>query len=163
MKYRLPIFSRVLVGVVFFYAGAVKLFDAVSFSESIMNYHLVTPPVALIAASVLPAIEVLVGLCLIFGVMRRGSIIISCCLCLVFIAALMSLVVRGINIDCGCFSTSGGSLSTPLYGVGKNIFLIGLSMLAWTNTAVRNEWLTVFERVRQKKGKQSSESFSVLP
>jgi hypothetical protein len=47
---------------------------------------------------------------------------------LVFIAAIGSAMVRGINIDCGCFSTTGAGMKA---GWQHELLDVALLVIAW--------------------------------
>ncbi len=53
-------------------------------------------------------VELLAGAALVLGVARRGAALIAAFLMVVFIAAIASALVRGLDISCGCFDTAGG-------------------------------------------------------
>ena len=55
----------------------------------------------------LPALEVVIGLALVLGVMTRGAALISGLLFVAFIIGIASVWARGIEIDCGCFGGGG--------------------------------------------------------
>ena len=107
-KYLLLLF-RVVVGIVFIYAGILKIADALGFSDAINNYDLLPLSLVNFFAITLPWIEVVAGLFLVFGVsVKENSYIISVML-IVFILAIVISLGRGLNIECGCFGTSSGT------------------------------------------------------
>jgi len=57
-------------------------------------------------AMVLPWLELLVGVCLIAGIMVDGAAIMCIVMNIVFIFAISQALARGISIECGCFSVS---------------------------------------------------------
>jgi len=98
---------RVIVGGVFIWAGALKIADPLGFAQSIKNYQVVSPPLALLIAVVLPWVEVLSGAFLIIGVFKRSSALLISLLLIGFIGLVAFALARGIDTSCGCF----GSLS----------------------------------------------------
>jgi putative oxidoreductase len=97
---------RLLVGVVFIYASLYKILDPGAFAKSIWYYHLVPGDLINLIALVLPWIELLCGLCLILGLFYHGAVVWANVLTLTFIFALSTTIVRGIDIDCGCFKAA---------------------------------------------------------
>jgi putative oxidoreductase len=97
---------RLLVGVVFIYASLYKILDPGAFAKSIWYYHLVPGDLINLIALVLPWVELLCGLCLILGVFYHGAVVWVNVLTLTFIFALSTTIVRGIDIDCGCFKAA---------------------------------------------------------
>jgi len=97
------------VGFVFIYAGILKISDPAGFSDAINNYDLLPLLFVNLFAITLPWIEVVAGLFLMFGIsVKENSFIISVML-VVFLLAIVISLGRGLNIECGCFSTSSGS------------------------------------------------------
>lgn len=105
----LTLLSRLFIGGALIWASWYKIVEPASFAKSIWYYHLVPGQLINLMALVLPWMELLVGLGLILGIWYRGAALWSLALNLIFIAALSSAIVRGLNIDCGCFKTGGGS------------------------------------------------------
>lgn len=97
---------RLLVGVVFIYASLYKIIDPGDFAKSIWYYHLVPGDLINLMALILPWIELLCGICLILGVFYHGAVVWVNVLIVTFIFALSTTIVRGIDIDCGCFKAA---------------------------------------------------------
>ncbi len=103
-------FARILgiaVGAVFLIAGAMKAWNPAQFASDVQNYRLLTWTSVVMVALYLPWLEIVSGAALVFGIARRGSIAICTGLMLVFIGALISAKLRGLDIDCGCFGHTG--------------------------------------------------------
>ncbi len=99
---------RVALGVFFVWSGAVKLLDVNAFVTAVGNFQIVFPPVDALVAYFLPWLEVFAGLALMAGVLWRGALWLILAQLVVFAGVSLSAVVRGLNINCGCF----GSTST---------------------------------------------------
>ncbi|MFZ0133116.1 MAG: MauE/DoxX family redox-associated membrane protein [Desulfobacterales bacterium] len=97
---------RIALGGTFVWAGWIKIADPQGFAAIIGNYHLLPAVLVNPFAILLPWIEVLCGILLIGGAWIDGSLLIVNALMVVFIAALLSTWVRGIDVDCGCFSVA---------------------------------------------------------
>jgi len=107
-KYLLFIF-RLILGFVFIYSGIEKIINPTGFSEAVSNYKLLPDIFINFFAIILPWIELIAGLLLLFGIAVRENSLIINSLLIVFIAAITIGLIRGLNIDCGCFGTSGGA------------------------------------------------------
>jgi uncharacterized membrane protein YphA (DoxX/SURF4 family) len=116
------LFFRLILGGLFVYAGAVKVLDPLDFAQNIRNYQLVGQPLSFVAAIVLPWLEILAGLALILGVWTRGAALVVTGLLVFFIVLTAVTMVRGLDVDCGCF----GSLSRKS---GWGVILEDLGML----------------------------------
>ena len=107
----ITLLSRLFLGGIFVYASADKILHPVSFAEIVYNYQILPDVLVNLTALLLPWIELLIGLALILGFWPAGAIVISNLLLLIFFSALLFNLVRGLDIDCGCFTSSMGSSS----------------------------------------------------
>lgn len=97
-------FSAV-VGGLFIWAGILKIIDPLEFARNISNYRVLSPRLSLLVAIILPWIELLSGVFIIVGVMRRASALLISLLLVGFIALIGVTMLRGIDVDCGCFGS----------------------------------------------------------
>jgi len=118
---------RLLLGTVFVIAAIPKIARPESFATAIEAYEMIPLAVVNIAAILFPWIELACGLFLIAGVYVRPGAALLGILLTVFIVAITTAVLRGLNINCGCFGESGGS------AVGWNRVLEDIVLLvpAW--------------------------------
>ena len=96
--------SRWLLGIVFLVAAWYKITDLVDFGRSISYYDMVPMGLIPLFATVLAGVEVSTGLALITGLWRKGSALIVSAMLVMFIIAIAAAYVRGLSIDCGCFT-----------------------------------------------------------
>src|SRR5436190_14627084 len=101
----------VLIGVLFIYAGAVKIIDPVEFARAIDNYKMLPWKLGLGLALYLPWLEIFCGLALITRVLYRGSVFIVTVLMILFIVASIVAKARGLDVSCGCFGHASKYLS----------------------------------------------------
>ena len=113
---------RVVLGGLFVYAGVVKVLEPLDFAQNIRNYALVGQSLSFIAAIVLPWLEILAGACLVAGVWKRGAALIISGLLIFFIVLTVVTMVRGLDVDCGCF----GAIDRK---AGLGVILEDLAML----------------------------------
>jgi len=92
-----------LLGAVFVYAGALKIFEPVGFARDIDNYKMLPWPAAVALGLFLPWLEMFCGLALITRRFYRGALSILTALTTLFVAASVIAKVRGLDISCGCF------------------------------------------------------------
>lgn len=119
---------RCILAIVFILSGIEKIADPAGFSESILNYKLLPEAFVNLPGITLPWIELTAGILLLFGIsVKENSLIISSLL-LVFIMAIGISIARGLNIDCGCFGTSGGT-KVGFTKIGENVILFFMGML----------------------------------
>jgi uncharacterized membrane protein YphA (DoxX/SURF4 family) len=95
---------RVMLGCWFAYSGGVKIFGSGldRFVVDVANYRIISPPLDAWVAYSVPFFELVAGICLMLGVLRRGALLAIFGLVLVFSVAVGSAWVRGLDISCGC-------------------------------------------------------------
>jgi putative oxidoreductase len=104
---------RLLLGAVFVLSGFTKLLaPAEELALTMESYRLVPVSVTLPAARVLPWIELVAAVFLIVDLWRRAAAAVIAAMLALFVAALSSVLVRGIDIGgCGCFGAAGPKLT----------------------------------------------------
>jgi uncharacterized membrane protein YphA (DoxX/SURF4 family) len=100
--------ARILLGLVFLLYGFDKILRPDDFARAIDNYGLLPELLVNLVAVTLPWVECLCGLLLLFGQWVRSAALVSAFLLCVFIVAVSITLVRGLDIECGCFNTQGG-------------------------------------------------------
>ena len=93
---------RLVLGSTFIYSGFYKIRDPQAFELVIRNYKILGDPLVALTAVTLPPLEIILGACLLLRVFFKGSVFLSLSLLIAFILSLTSLLIRGINIECGC-------------------------------------------------------------
>jgi putative oxidoreductase len=102
---------RIVIAAVFIYAGISKAIAPLRFVSDIDNFHILPWPVPPLLAFYLPWLEIICGVALLFARFDRGALLILLPLTLVFVAALTSAQIRGLDITCGCFGHGTRDLS----------------------------------------------------
>jgi uncharacterized membrane protein YphA (DoxX/SURF4 family) len=100
---------RVGCGVIFLYASWGKILDPAGFARMVQNYQLLAPALVHPVAVVLPWVEAVCGLSLVSGAWAGGGLAVFSALMAAFAAALALNAVRGIDVECGCFSVAAGA------------------------------------------------------
>jgi putative oxidoreductase len=132
-KLRLILFhtARLALGGTFLYAGMIKAEDTIVFAGQVANYQLLPYAWNYLVAAILPYLEVLCGLLLLLNRWVRPSTLILGVLNLVFMVALTSLIVRGIDIDCGCFRPDAEVSTSPFAALLRDVGLMVLVLMTW--------------------------------
>ena len=99
--------ARLVTGVVWVVAGALKLPHPEQSVTAVRAYQVLPLSLTGPVGHVLPMLEVVVGGCLLLGLLTRPAAVVSALLQVAFIAGLVSVWARGISIDCGCFGSGG--------------------------------------------------------
>lgn len=100
--------ARLVVGGVWVVAGLLKLPDPAENVRAVRAYQLLPEGVVPTVGYALPIVEVLIGVCLIIGLLTRVSAVLSGLLLVAFIVGIASAWARGLEIECGCFGGGGG-------------------------------------------------------
>jgi uncharacterized membrane protein YphA (DoxX/SURF4 family) len=95
--------GRLIVGGVFVFAGIVKLLDPASFAQDIANYQAFPHWTWNLAATIVPVTEIVAGLAVLTGIKRRAAALVLGSLTLAFIGLILSVIMRDIDLSCGCF------------------------------------------------------------
>jgi hypothetical protein len=98
--------ARLILAGIFIYASLVKIAHPAAFANDVYNYQLLPDALINLTAIVLPWLELFLGLCLLAGIWLPGAVLTVNGLLIVFLAALVFNLGRGLDVNCGCFSTS---------------------------------------------------------
>jgi len=119
--------SIFILFLIYFSAGIIKILTPRQFYGAVISYEIVKDPFAVaIISSIIPFLEVFCAIFLLIPSWRKSSSLLLLIITLIFLFAILSAYLRGINMDCGCF---GGILvgETGLSSIIRNIFLAILS------------------------------------
>lgn len=122
----LRVLIRVILGAVFLYASFDKIIQPAAFAKTIANYQILPDILTHPAAIILPWLEVIIGLALLLGFWLPGSVFLANLLLVSFMGALSFNMARGLNIYCGCFTSTvvpGEEISMGWYLLRDGIFL----------------------------------------
>ncbi len=97
---------RLALGGIFIYSSLDKIAHPDEFARIIANYAILPDSLVTLPALVLPWLELFAGLLLVAGIWTRSTAALLSLLLLAFILALGVNALRGIDVSCGCFSTS---------------------------------------------------------
>lgn len=125
---------RICLGAIFIYAALPKIADPVAFAGSVANYQLLPYFWSYLVAAVLPFLELGCGLLLVSGYRAKSAALLIALLNLAFMAALVSVILRGLDIDCGCFRQGGGKTSPWLALARDALFLAMAATAIWSES-----------------------------
>jgi uncharacterized membrane protein YphA (DoxX/SURF4 family) len=123
---------RIALGALFVFASWDKLLHPSEFATIIRDYRLLPEILVPAVAVTLPWIELAVGGLLLFGRMMHGALLLSNGMLVVFWTALVITALRGIDIDCGCFSISAESTRSMGWYIVRDGMFVLLGMAAMT-------------------------------
>jgi uncharacterized membrane protein YphA (DoxX/SURF4 family) len=143
---------RIFLGGIFVIASLNKITDPQAFANSILQYKVVGPTLAMYAATILPSLELLCGLCLIIGLYPRGSELLITVMLIGFTILVVSALSRGLDISCGCFSQDPNVNKIGYQKILENCGLIILSM--WL-LFVENQDINLLQFIRKQSEKSN--------
>jgi uncharacterized membrane protein YphA (DoxX/SURF4 family) len=121
---------RIVFAGLFVLAGALKLLDPAAFAMEINRYQLIPWWSCALLALLLPWLEIFVGIALLTHWFSRGALAWVTALLIVFSLALLSAMLRGLSIDCGCFGRVWQSTGT-FWPLLRNLVLLGMTVFLW--------------------------------
>ena len=108
---RLPdligLLARLTLGVTLVWAGAIKVTSPALSAQAVRAFQILPWDLAGYVGYAQPVAEILVGLLLVTGLMTRAAAVVGGLLMVAFIIGIISVWVRGLSIDCGCFGGGG--------------------------------------------------------
>jgi hypothetical protein len=114
----------------FAWAGIMKVLQSAAFFSDLLAYDAPFPEGFLrLVAVTLPWLEAICGVALVFNVWPKTVRPVVSFLCLVFVGMLAEAVVRGLDVNCGCFGpTNAGWFERPGVALGRAVVLLVASL-----------------------------------
>lgn len=99
-----PTVVRLVLGGLFVLAGYMKLTNGDFSYASVKAFDLgLSEPLLQVLARVVPWAELLSGLLLVLGLWARGAAVLVMAMMAAFIVGIASVMLRGLDVKCGCF------------------------------------------------------------
>ena len=91
---------RILVSLVFFVAGVLKLRDPLAFADGIAAFHIFPNWSINVLSTGIPYFEILAGIGILSGRARSAAALAACGLSVCFALLYASALVRGLDVTC---------------------------------------------------------------
>lgn len=129
---------RAVIGGIFIYAGILKLVTPAAFADSIASFQIL--PIAFInlLALSLPPVEIMAGVMMISGWRYQSATLCILLLTITFAFALMQALIRGLEVDCGCFGGGEPSTLKTWLSLGRDVLLMFGSILIYMASAKKD-------------------------
>lgn len=124
---------RFILGIIFIYASYDKILHPEAFAKIVYNYQLLPDVLINITAIFLPWLEFVTGVVLITGLWLPGAVIITNFLLVSYLGALLFNMARGLDINCGCFSSTLKESTNQIWPVFRDISFLFLSIYLLLN------------------------------
>ena len=122
---------RVTLGCIFIYASIDKITDPQAFAASIGNYKIVAGSARLLVATVLPWVELFSGVGLLLGIFEHGSALLTMSMLAIFTVLVLSAMMRGLDISCGCFTQDPAAGKVGWTKIMENLILITVNFFVF--------------------------------
>ncbi|HTY35788.1 MAG TPA: MauE/DoxX family redox-associated membrane protein [Bacteroidota bacterium] len=139
---------RMFIGLLFVVSSIEKIADPAAFTQSIANYSMLPSWAPPVIATVLPWLELLCGLSVLFGTLLHGSSLLLSCMLAAFTLAVIAALLRGLDISCGCFTQDPAAGKIGWLKVLQNSTLIVLTLFLYYS---KSDWYSL-PRYLQKSG-----------
>ena len=83
----LVLIARLILGVIFIYASIDKILHPAAFAKAVYNYQILPGALINLTSLILPWLELVLGLFLMIGLFREGSVCMATVLMLIFFGA----------------------------------------------------------------------------
>jgi len=119
----LVLFFRLGLGCLFIWSSLPKIRHPYNFLSSVYSYELVGPKLGMLTAMIIPWLELLLGIFLLTGIFVGGALLICAGLFTLFTFNFVFVLHRGLEIGCGCFSSSDQDTISYVTLIRSCIFL----------------------------------------
>lgn len=133
--------SRFGMAAIWLWAGFSKLGNEMAVAQSVLAYEMFTPEVSTFIATILAPLEIAAGLMLLLGIFLRQTGKVTAFVLALFTIGLIQAWVRGLAINCGCFSVNindTGDTMTYLWAVLRDFGFIAVTL--WTVYRPFRKW-----------------------
>lgn len=121
------VLARVLVAGLFIYASVSKIGNPQKFADEIRAYELAPLAVTNLVAIILPWLELIAAGLLVAGIWRAEARSLIFLMLLGFTFGKISVEVRGLNINCGCWGSAWmEEMFHGIWGILLNLVLLAL-------------------------------------
>jgi putative oxidoreductase len=131
--------GRLFLGAVFIYAAILKIGSPQDFADSIAAYQILPVLIINLFALGLPFFELACGLLALTGFFLRIGVLGILAMLIMFIAALATSLLRGLDINCGCFGAHSWFDSNPWVALLHDTCLLILAILVYRYHLIKTE------------------------
>ncbi|MEK6794488.1 MAG: MauE/DoxX family redox-associated membrane protein [Spirochaetota bacterium] len=124
----LALTCRILIGTLFIYASVDKILHPVSFAHTFANYAIMPDAFTPLVAIFVPWFELIAGTMFIIGFRTRSTAIALILLLSAFLVGITVNLVRGADMDCGCFEFFGIPERLSISTFLRDVLFIALTL-----------------------------------
>lgn len=121
--------SRLALALLFLAAAPLKILSPADFAEAIATYLILPDALINVTALTLPWLEAVVAILLLCRVWTGPTLFLANAMLAAFLGALVSAHLRGLDIDCGCFTASGTASDAMLWYIVRDGLFLALGLV----------------------------------
>lgn len=126
--------SRWALALIFIAAALPKIYAPDAFALNIANYALLPQVLINGVALFLPWLELIVAILLLCRVWSFSAFTLANTMLVIFLVALGSAYLRGLDVDCGCFGTTASATPNMHWYLARDLLFLALGLAAaWLN------------------------------
>jgi multisubunit Na+/H+ antiporter MnhF subunit len=122
--------SRLALALVFLAAAPQKIMDPAAFAASLGSYLILPGMLINFTALTLPWLEMVVAILLVFRVWTGSALFLANAMLIVFLGAVSSAYFRGIDLNCGCFSSAPGVSGDMIFYIVRDVIFVAIGLTA---------------------------------
>ena len=110
------------------YAGLTKIAEPLEFYKDVHNFRMLPEPLERGLTMTLPWVEIVCATCLAGGILRSAAALVATGLMGIFLTAVTTAWVRGLDITCGCFGISEAGRTVGAMLLIQDVLLLGMAI-----------------------------------
>jgi uncharacterized membrane protein YphA (DoxX/SURF4 family) len=121
---------RLLLGVLFIWAALAKIADLPGFAGQVHNFRILPLALENLFAMILPWVELVAGVALVLNLAPRAGVQLLAGFLVIFLIAIVSAIIRNLDIECGCFGTKDAG-TTGWITLARDVAFLALAALGF--------------------------------
>ncbi len=122
--------TRIALALVFLAAAPQKILDPAAFADGVAAYMILPDALINFTALTLPWLELVVAALLLCRAWMKPTLFLANTMLAVFMAALVSAKLRGIDLSCGCFTSTPATSDEMTWYIVRDGLLLALGLAA---------------------------------
>ena len=166
MKPWIGVLARLVVGGVDLAAGIAKFPDPAANVRQVRAFDILPEAVVPTVGHALPTVEIIVGAALVLGLLTRAFAVLGGLFFIAFIIGISAAWARGLEINCGCFGSTGVPANPQrqyAIDIARDLGLLicCVWLVVWPRTRPALDNLLFPHHERLADGEQSEEAVEV--
>jgi uncharacterized membrane protein YphA (DoxX/SURF4 family) len=121
---------RLALALIFVAAAPQKILAPDDFAVSVASYLILPDVLVNFTALTLPWLEMIVAILLVCRAWTGQALLLANAMLLAFLAAVTSAYVRGIDLNCGCFSSAPTASEDMVFYIVRDVVFVALGLTA---------------------------------